>query len=106
MVRFRPIMMTTMAALAGIFPVAIGYGDGGETRVPLGMAVVGGLVVSQFLTLYLTPVIYIYMDMMVKWVARVSGHTARAEIKATAAVAAQVGAQVAAVAAAPATGSA
>ena len=57
---------------------------------------------SQFLTLYLTPVIYIYMDLMVKWVARVSGHTARAEIKA----AAGVGAQVAAVAAAPATGSA
>ena len=102
MIRFRPIMMTTMAALAGIFPVAIGYGEGGETRVPLGMAVVGGLVVSQFLTLYLTPVIYIYMDMMVKWVARVSGHTARAEIKAAAAVATQVAAQ----AAAPAAGSA
>jgi HAE1 family hydrophobic/amphiphilic exporter-1 len=66
-IRFRPIMMTTMAALAGILPVAIGYGDGGETRVPLGMAVVGGLIVSQFLTLYLTPVIYLYMDRFTKW---------------------------------------
>ena len=84
MIRFRPIMMTTMAALAGIFPVAIGFGEGGETRVPLGMAVVGGLVVSQFLTLYLTPVIYIYMDQTVKWVGRVSGHTARAAAKAAA----------------------
>ena len=67
LIRFRPIMMTTMAALAGTLPIAVGFGEGGETRVPLGMAVVGGLMVSQFLTLYLTPVIYIYMDVMTKW---------------------------------------
>jgi hydrophobic/amphiphilic exporter-1 (mainly G- bacteria), HAE1 family len=67
MLRFRPIMMTTVAALFGTLPIALGYGEGADARQPLGLAVVGGLVVSQFLTLYITPVIYIYMERLQAW---------------------------------------
>jgi HAE1 family hydrophobic/amphiphilic exporter-1 len=69
-VRFRPIMMTTMAALLGTLPIALGYGAGAESRRPLGLAVVGGLLFSQFITLYATPVFYVYLDKVQAWYER------------------------------------
>jgi HAE1 family hydrophobic/amphiphilic exporter-1 len=73
LVRFRPIMMTTMAALMGTFPIALGLGAGGEARRPLGVSVVGGLAFSQVVTLFLTPVFYIYMEDLKQWGTRVFG---------------------------------
>jgi hydrophobic/amphiphilic exporter-1 (mainly G- bacteria), HAE1 family len=73
LVRFRPIMMTTMAALMGTLPIALGLGAGGETRRPLGVSVVGGLAFSQIVTLFLTPVFYIYMEDAKAWGTRVFG---------------------------------
>jgi multidrug efflux pump len=70
LMRFRPIMMTTMAAMFGALPLALGYGDGAELRRPLGISIVGGLLVSQLLTLYTTPVVYLYLDRMRLWVLR------------------------------------
>lgn len=68
LVRFRPIMMTTLAAILGSLPIAIGVGEGSESRQPLGLTIVGGLLVSQVVTLYITPVFYIYLDRFQKWV--------------------------------------
>jgi len=66
--RFRPILMTTLCALLGGLPLMLGDGTGSELRQPLGYAMVGGLVVSQLLTLFTTPVVYIYMDRLSRWV--------------------------------------
>jgi len=81
LLRFRPIMMTTMAALLGGLPMALGQGTGAELRRPLGIAIVGGLLISQVLTLYTTPVIYLAMDRL--------RHLGRANKPGTATVAAQ-----------------
>jgi multidrug efflux pump len=77
LLRFRPIMMTTMAAMLGAVPLAIGFGDGSEFRRPLGIAIVGGLIVSQLLTLYTTPVVYLYLDRFRLWCRRVWAGRAR-----------------------------
>jgi multidrug efflux pump subunit AcrB len=69
-VRFRPIMMTTMAALLGAVPLAIGFGYGAELRQPLGISIIGGLVLSQLLTLYTTPVVYLCLDRFRLWILR------------------------------------
>jgi multidrug efflux pump subunit AcrB len=67
LLRFRPILMTTMAALLGAVPLAVGTGVGSELRRPLGITIIGGLIVSQLLTLYTTPVVYIYLDRLRLW---------------------------------------
>jgi multidrug efflux pump len=75
LLRFRPIMMTTMAALLGAIPLALGVGDGAELRRPLGISIVGGLIFSQVLTLYTTPVVYVYLDRFRLWArGRRAGH--------------------------------
>ena len=79
LVRFRPIMMTTMAALMGTLPIALGFGAGAESRRPLGISVVGGLVFSQIVTLFLTPVVYIYMEDAKLWGTRLFGRKRRGE---------------------------
>jgi multidrug efflux pump len=70
LLRFRPIMMTTMAAMLGGVPLAVGMGMGSELRRPLGITIVGGLIFSQILTLYTTPVIYLYMDRLNNWISK------------------------------------
>ena len=75
LIRFRPIMMTTMAAIMGTLPIAIGFGAGANSRRPLGVSVVGGLIFAQVVTLYLTPVFYTYMDSFQRWLGKGAGKT-------------------------------
>jgi multidrug efflux pump subunit AcrB len=82
LLRFRPIMMTTFAALFGAMPIAFGQGAGSELRRPLGIAIVGGLLVSQWLTLYTTPIIYLYLERFAKWVGRPYRPSRMAEVLA------------------------
>jgi multidrug efflux pump len=77
LIRFRPIMMTTMAALLGAVPLMLGSGDGAELRRPLGISIVGGLIVSQMLTLYTTPVVYLYLDRFRLWCLSAIGRKGR-----------------------------
>ena len=80
LIRFRPIFMTTMAAILGAVPIAIGAGAGAELRQPLGIAIVGGLCVSQLLTLFITPVVYYYLDKVDSYLSGRDGNTAVAEL--------------------------
>jgi len=84
LLRFRPIMMTTLAAMLGALPLALGAGDGAEMRRPLGIAIVGGLLVSQVLTLYTTPVVYLYLDRFRLWAQSTPARAARLEPRAAA----------------------
>jgi multidrug efflux pump len=68
--RFRPIMMTTSAAILGAVPLALSFGNGSEIRRPLGIAIMGGLIISQLLTIYTTPVVYLYLDRLAQWTLR------------------------------------
>jgi multidrug efflux pump len=77
LLRFRPIMMTSLAALLGALPLALGTGVGFELRRPLGIAIVGGLLFSQLLTLYTTPVVYLYLDHVRLWFVRIRGGRGR-----------------------------
>jgi HAE1 family hydrophobic/amphiphilic exporter-1 len=68
LIRFRPIIMTTIAAIMGALPIALGFGAGGNARKPLGLVIVGGLMFSQVITLFLTPVVFIYFDTLQQWI--------------------------------------
>ncbi len=77
LLRLRPILMTTSAAVLGAVPLALSFGNGGEIRRPLGIAIVGGLLISQLLTLYTTPVVYLYLDRVSEWWERVRSRAPR-----------------------------
>src|SRR5271156_2748221 len=81
LLRFRPIMMTTMAALLGGLPLALGRGTGSELRRPLGITIVGGLIVSQCLTLFTTPVVYLVFDRLRRWGASTKGGGLKPEVE-------------------------